>query len=244
MTDLFDREQAILDAALSHLETLGDDPHCDRVVYAALVTEYRRLLKLVKRMTRVSDKTAIELNADKIKLMDAMRYDALTGIHSRGYFDEEYVSQIQSCQASRESLGLLMLDVDFFKRFNDTYGHGAGDECLRRVARTLDGCLSESLGFAARYGGEEFVAVLPGADADEVAQTAADILRAVEALRIPHAGNDGRPWVTLSIGGTWVDRPREADKDAYLNRADEALYASKQAGRARFTLQHDKEDMQ
>jgi len=132
-------------------------------------------------------------------------------------------------------LSVLMLDIDFFKRYNDTYGHGAGDTCLKRVAETVAKTLSRAEDFVARYGGEEFTVVLPHADAKGARMIADKIIKNIQALKIPHEKNDAADCVTISIGVTTGNVQHGQDYSDYLKRADEALYMSKHDGRNRCT---------
>ena len=126
-----------------------------------------------------------------------------------------------------------MVDIDFFKAYNDTYGHQAGDDCLKRVARLLKGYSRRAGDFAARYGGEEFAVVLTGAKA-EVAQTIAeDIRQGVQALQIPHESSPAGSVVTVSVGVATVVPGEGSAPRELLRLADEALYDAKRAGRNR-----------
>lgn len=241
MKDLFDQEQVILDEAKCYLESIKNEPYCDKEIFSNLVTEYSRILKLMRRVTRVSDRIALELNTTKIKLLDTVQYDGLTGIYNRRYLDDELQKDVESCAKTQDSLGILMLDVDHFKLFNDTYGHGAGDDCLRKIAHALEESQKDKEGFVARYGGEEFIIVLPGADKVQLRKAADAAIKSVRALGIPHEKNIGRGLVTVSIGGTCVRCVKEGGEEAYLCNADEALYHSKKTGRDRVTLQLFKE---
>lgn len=236
MKDLFDREQKVLEQAFLYLESLSDGGDCEKSKYAELIKEYGRILKLIRSVTRVSDKTAIELHADKIMLLGKVQFDGLTEIYNRRYFDEELHRLFTEGICQQNTLGLLMLDVDFFKLYNDTYGHSMGDECLREIAHTLEESVSEDLGFVARYGGEEFVIVLPGADVDAVQNMAERILKRIKLLNIPHQKNENRGIVTISIGGVCVKPSKNHDEKAYVECADKALYQSKQRGRDCYTL--------
>ena len=135
----------------------------------------------------------------------------------------------------RGLLSVLMIDIDYFKKYNDTYGHEQGDVCLKIVAQALEGCIARKDDFVARYGGEEFIAVLPNTGKDGARLIAQKMLDSVRMLDIPHAKSDAAPCVTVSIGiaaGT-VTHPQSWED--YSKRADEALYMSKQNGRNRYT---------
>ena len=124
--------------------------------------------------------------------------DPLTGLRNRRWFDE-YVRWTLG-RRTDTGLAYLLLDIDFFKQFNDRYGHSAGDACLQRIADTLKASLLRAVDVVARYGGEEFVVLLPDTTADGAREVAERIRLRVEALGIPHAGSTIGPIVTLSIG--------------------------------------------
>lgn len=159
--------------------------------------------------------------------------DALTDIPNRRYFDRVLAKEWKRSLEAGAPLSLLMVDIDYFKRFNDAYGHPEGDVCLQRVAGALHRTLTNPGDFVARYGGEEFAAVLPATAATDAA-AAADAMRAnVRALDIPHADSDVDDRVTLSVGvGALV--PDAATEPAELVAlADGALYRAKREGRDR-----------
>ncbi|MDR2921982.1 MAG: diguanylate cyclase [Treponema sp.] len=162
-------------------------------------------------------------------------YDGLTGIYNRRYL-ETTVQQIMSALSRvRSSMSVMMIDVDFFKKFNDTYGHIEGDECLKTIAVTLSKIATRNADFVARYGGEEFIAVLPGTDEQGARFIADRMLGAIRDLKIPHAENVGKI-VTISIGISTGDYTHTQNWANYQKKADEALYMSKNNGRNRYTF--------
>ena len=160
--------------------------------------------------------------------------DGLTGVANRRFFDESFVLEWRRAARSRCPVSLLLIDIDFFKAFNDACGHQAGDDCLRRVAHTLRDALHRAGDLVARYGGEEFVVLLADTD-EEHARTLAETLRErVEALDIAHCASPAAKKVTISVGVASATPERDASNaEALLRRADEALYAAKRAGRNR-----------
>jgi len=162
-------------------------------------------------------------------------HDALTGIYNRRFMENNLQHIMEFLSRSNSLLSVLMLDVDYFKKYNDTYGHEQGDVCLKAVSGALAGSITRVNDFAARYGGEEFAVILPNTDEAGARAVAQKLLENVRMLNIPHSQSSVATCVTISIGVTtgavafkqsWVD---------YLKRADEALYMSKQNGRNRFT---------
>lgn len=170
----------------------------------------------------------------RTELLERLAFlDGLTEIPNRRRLDEVLQIEWRRAMRNQSTLALLMLDVDHFKAFNDHYGHGAGDECLRKVAHTLQAMLLRSADFIARYGGEEFAVLLPECD-DQGARRVAERLRAsVEALGIPHAYAETAPQVTISVGYATQMPAQNGEPTGLTNAADQALYLSKQQGRNR-----------
>ncbi|RKE84392.1 diguanylate cyclase (GGDEF)-like protein [Rhizobium sp. AG855] len=185
---------------------------------------------------RQTDTLVLELAQSNEKLRRAneqlMRHaatDDLTGLANRRSFDASLQTEVDKTTASGASLSLLLLDVDHFKRFNDTFGHLAGDDCLRRVGRMLkEECEARSYS-PARYGGEEFAIVMPGASRQEAEIFAAHILAMASALDFPELALPAAA-LTVSIGLATMDCTDDC-VHALINRADQGLYAAKQAGR-------------
>ena len=169
-------------------------------------------------------------------LFTKANYDALTGIHNRRFMEENFPRLLDLLARAGGLLSVIMLDVDFFKKYNDAYGHEEGDACLRALARTLADSLPRGNDFAARYGGEEFVAVLPNTDEAGARLMAEELLNRVRDLTLPHAESQAAPFVTVSIGVTTGQVVYPQTWEAYLKRADEALYRSKQNGRNQYTF--------
>lgn len=162
--------------------------------------------------------------------------DGLTGVANRRMFDRTLIQEWMRSARSQQPVSLMMIDIDYFKRYNDHYGHLAGDACLRQVAAVLQACAQRSGELVARYGGEEFAVLLPGADeaaARVVAQRCMDQLRQAQ---IPHAASAVSSWLTMSIGMATLVALPEQPAETLVKTADEALYRMKQAGRARFEL--------
>lgn len=159
------------------------------------------------------------------------RTDGLLQIANRKYFDERLQEECSRAFRSQVPLGLLMIDVDYFKRYNDRYGHQAGDHCLQSVASATSAALLRAGDLLARYGGEELVVLLPDTNRDGAQITAARILEAVRRLRLEHAGSEAAPFVTVSIGVVCaVPAARDAGA-SLLSQADTALYQAKAHGR-------------
>ncbi|NMH66340.1 diguanylate cyclase [Shewanella salipaludis] len=159
--------------------------------------------------------------------------DALTGIANRRHFDCMLEREWRRAAASQYPLSALMIDIDYFKQFNDSYGHNHGDECIRQTALTLGQQLLRPADLLARYGGEEFVVLLPETSETGALAVAERLRQAMEAQAIPHAGSACLPHVSVSIGIASM-YPRQGDNwQTLLHRADQGLYLAKQQGRNR-----------
>lgn len=162
--------------------------------------------------------------------------DALTGVPNRRRFDETFRMEWRRAARNLLPLSLLMIDVDHFKAFNDHYGHGAGDECLRQVGRALLEAQLRPGDFVARYGGEEFAVILPGCHGAGAHTIGERIRSLVESLAMPHAHSSVSPHVTLSVGGATMKPAQCSDLSELFLRADAALYRAKQTGRNQVIL--------
>jgi len=168
-------------------------------------------------------------------LFNKANVDPLTGLYNRRFMDSSMERVMGLLSRSGGLLSALMLDIDFFKRYNDTYGHEAGDKCLQAVAHALSYSVSRVNDIVIRYGGEEFAIVLPNTDGDGAKIFAERLLKNVFDLKIPHEKNEAAEYVTVSIGVTTGRVEYKHDLSMYLKRADEALYISKESGRNKYT---------
>lgn len=167
-----------------------------------------------------------------VELERMVATDALTGLSNRRAFDRAFESEWRRCARSGKPLALALIDVDFFKAFNDAYGHVAGDAALRQVARAIADCAKRPGDLAARYGGEEFALVLPECDAAGASAVAEELCAAVRALRVQHQGSS-LGYVTVSAGVAAAVPHAEGNPEALLALADEKLYRAKGLGRNR-----------
>jgi len=164
-------------------------------------------------------------------------YDVLTGIYNRRFFNKNMKRIISSLSRSGGLLSMLIIDIDFFKRYNDTYGHVEGDNCLKIVAQTLFNSITRADDFVARYGGEEFVVVLPYTDERGAQHIAEKLLFNIRNCNIPHEKNDAASCLTISIGVTTGKVLHTHNTDDFVKKADEMLYKSKQNGRNRYFIE-------
>jgi diguanylate cyclase (GGDEF)-like protein len=164
-------------------------------------------------------------------LSEAASRDGLTAIYNRRRFDEHLETVWQQAQREGTTLALLLVDIDFFKRYNDRNGHQAGDECLRSVAAALQRAARRPLDFVARYGGEEFAVVLYDPSREYVRELASRIHAGVASLALPHGDSAAAHLVTVSIGAAYVAPTLERSAHGFVQLADEALYEAKGDGR-------------
>ncbi len=218
-----------------------------RIVENRVLRPLRLLTDVASRLAEGELDSRVEL--DRIGMLDMRRLgatvnvmagileklaltDSLTAVANRRQFDAVIAGEAKRSMRTKKGLALLLIDVDKFKDYNDLYGHYAGDLCLKQIAAALRGAVCRSSDLVARYGGEEFVVLLPDTDASGAHAIASDLLAAVRGLAITHAA-----WelgiVTVSIGLAVSSPQTLIDPARLIERADQALYAAKQAGRDR-----------
>jgi len=186
--------------------------------------------EVLKQQNLALQNYAAELEAANQKLAALSITDGLTGLANRRRFDEVLAVESARAQRTGQLLAILMIDIDWFKKYNDHYGHQAGDVCLSRVASVLKGSARRPSDLVARYGGEEFTVITTDTDVDKAGKLADALCRAVAALEIPHAQSlHGK--ITISIGFAADVPDQENGGEALLKRADAALYQAKDAGR-------------
>lgn len=247
MTDhaLFSREHKIIQEAK---ELLQSEDFSDNALYEPfrdLLEAYKKLFRQTKRLVKMGDRMQNDLNelnselqAHKEKLAQMSYVDGLTSLANRRRFNEFLETEWNRAVRNGSTLSLIILDIDFFKQFNDNYGHSAGDECLVLVARALSNCIQRSSDLMARYGGEEFAVVLPDTDFSGAECMAAQIQTNIRDLAIGHEYSQITPHITVSSG---IACCVPAEKNTYmelLEVADKQLYAAKEAGRNQFCGQN------
>lgn len=216
------------------IEVGGDDyliKPVSEIVLKAKVRAMQRIAQMRYSLLVLTRKLD-EANRELMRLSSA---DGLTGIANRRRFDETLLKEWRRCAREARPLALLLIDVDFFKPFNDNYGHQAGDECLKAVARALSQTLHRPSDLAARYGGEEFAVILPGTDEAGALAVAEALRAAVQQMGIAHRYSEVAPVVTISVGLACAT-PKPGDETGFiglLKDADAALYRAKSEGRNR-----------
>ncbi|MFV8819262.1 GGDEF domain-containing protein [Haliea sp. E17] len=172
-----------------------------------------------------------QLRSARAQLTDLANIDELTGLANRRRVNVALQEELERACESRSNLSLIMLDVDFFKPYNDTYGHPAGDQVLKQLAEIMLGVTGRAGELVARYGGEEFILLLPGASSEAALRTAERLRLLVEAAAIPHGAGGAGQRITVSQGVVTVLPEDHTRMEHLLTQADEALYSAKQRGR-------------
>ncbi len=167
------------------------------------------------------------------KLKEISRQDSLTGIHNRRYFDEILEAETQRAQRNSQPLSLILLDIDYFKEFNDSYGHVEGDRCLQRLGLMVQDAAKRPGDLAARYGGDELAVILPNTDAKNALRIAETLRQDICSLQLEHVATrvDGCTFITISAGIATIIPDRETEPSDIIQLSDGALYEAKSLGR-------------
>lgn len=196
-----------------------------RLRVRVLMARARVLGELVKARTR-------ELEDARASFEELSRTDSLTGLPNRRYLGQRLCNEWERARRAGETMAVVLIDVDHFKQFNDTYGHAAGDDCLQRIAEVLRRCVNRGGDVIGRWGGEEFLALLPDTDTKGAGEVARRIREGIAELEIPHAASYAGH-VSISAGVASVIAGASSDSDALVALADAALYRAKDEGRNR-----------
>lgn len=203
------------------------------IAFSAYKHRIRKIKSREEKLIELVEKRTAQLADANRELQKLSVIDSLTGIANRRRFDEVLEIEWRRAMRSESPLSLFLIDVDFFKAYNDFYGHQTGDECLRRVAQALSGVINRAGDLMARYGGEEFAVILQG-NTEHGAIKVAEMLREqVEALQIPHPNSRPKNVVTISVGVATVIPENDFGASVLIAEADKALYLAKEKGRNR-----------
>lgn len=188
-----------------------------------------------------NDHTKLETTTKKLrrankKLENVSYTDSLTNLHNRRYFNLVYERELKRAKRRNSYITFMMLDIDFFKQYNDTYGHVQGDEALKTVASTLTVTLKRPSDYVFRLGGEEFGVLLTDTDESNSAKLARDICDSVRANELKHENSEAHEYVTISIGVVCCIADDALDDEVLISRADEMLYEAKETGRDRYII--------
>jgi diguanylate cyclase (GGDEF)-like protein len=184
---------------------------------------------------KVAERTS-ELQCANEELYRLATMDGLTQVANRRHFDKQLDLEWERLKREQLPLSLILFDVDYFKRYNDCYGHQAGDTCLIQVAQAATEGVCRAGDLVARYGGEEFVIVLPNTDLQGAIATAKRIQQALRAKAVPHERSEVNSIVSISLGITSVIPCSQLSPKMLISTADEALYVAKQQGRDRYAI--------
>ena len=199
--------------------------------YVGVEREGQVLIQAVARDITDSINRQNELNEANKRLKELSMVDGLTGVANRRYLDEFVAKEWMRAIRNKSSLTFILIDIDFFKTYNDNYGHLFGDECLKKVAAMLTSLVNRPRDLVARYGGEEFAIVLTETEGAET--VARNCRRSIEELQIPHEFSKAANVVTISVGHCSVFPERGSDFNWVIDSADKALYEAKKGGRNR-----------
>lgn len=188
--------------------------------------------------TRLLNEARQKLESANHELQRIASLDGLTGLANRRRFDEYLDVEWRRLHREQTPLTLILCDVDFFKRYNDTYGHLAGDDCLQQVAAVLRKAMKRPADLMARYGGEEFAAILPNTDSEGGFHVAEAIRKGVKALQLVHVKSPVRQFVTISLGLATIVPDPDCTPTQLIAAADLALYQAKEEGRDRTQINH------
>ncbi|HHL2712537.1 TPA: diguanylate cyclase [Yersinia enterocolitica] len=188
--------------------------------------------KPINRNTvRARVKTHVLLKAQSDLLRQLVYLDGLTEVHNRRYFDKQLELEWKLSNRNQTPLSMIMIDVDFFKKYNDLYGHQGGDDCLRRIAKVIRDTLKRPADLVARYGGEEFVCLLPDTELAGAMDVAETIRLQILEQKIPHSDSTAYPFVSVSLGVCCKENNSVDSPSSFLLQADTQLYQAKNSGR-------------
>ena len=197
-------------------------------VFRSIQHDHNRLEKIAKKLKIVNK-----------KLENATYTDTLTNLHNRRYFNFIYERELKRAKRSKTYITFMMLDIDYFKQYNDTYGHIEGDKALQKVAQVLQKILKRPGDYIFRLGGEEFGVLLSETDATNSARLAREICDTLRETQIEHKNSLVCPFMTLSIGVECCIADEALENEILLSRADEMLYRAKESGRDRYIITTD-----
>jgi len=237
LSDLFIIEKKIISEAekLIAKESDNEMPLLDE--YSILLSHYKKLYKQLTRLIKINDKQSTKLTSENLILEEVSKHDALTGILNRRSFNICFEHEWNKALKSKKSIAMLIIDIDFFKKVNDTYGHQAGDEILKKVAEVIQASARRGDDVAARYGGEEFVVLLPNVILTDAKNIAEKLRVKIENLDCQFLGESIKS--TISIGVSTIIPKKTMQSELLFNQADKALYEAKNTGRNKICLYTD-----
>lgn len=195
----------------------------DILINPVFIDGKKHLILIISDITEIKNSEILYKNLASI--------DPLTGINNRRCFEEKIADEIYRCSRANRPLSLILVDIDYFKQYNDYYGHIAGDACLISIAQCIKQTLRRKTDCVARYGGEEFICVLPYTDKNGALKAAINIKNAIEQLRIPHERSLISKYITVSQGINTIEPSKITDIKSCIDKVDKAMYMAKNKGR-------------
>ena len=239
----FKQDEILRDIPIIMVTASGEMENLERAFAAGAIDFITKPLKKIELLASVRSVLKLKHEMDQRKdreeeLRRLTSLDGLTGIANRRWFDEFLETAWRHGMRNHQYVSLIMLDIDYFKFYNDTYGHQAGDDCLKKVAKTIHDEVKETFGLAARYGGEEFAVVLTATELDRAIETGEQVRQAIAGLGIPHSRSAVANSVTVSVGVASILPWPELTPEMLIKAADNALYCAKQSGRNQVQSQY------
>ena len=231
MEDIFEIEEEVILEAENLIQSKEFALAEDEGRYIKLLNEYKRLLRQMRTMVKMSDIMQSKLSSMSSELEKLSQIDGLTGLYNRRFFNEIYLREWRNAIAGETALGAMMIDIDYFKVYNDTFGHLAGDVCLQKMANSIEEAVKDSNIFVGRFGGEEFILLLTDTDLERCTKIAQKIMDNIALMNIPGAVKTSDGNVTVSIGIGLMTPTVDAKLESLINVADQALYRAKKDGR-------------
>jgi len=228
----------LLDKVEADIQVTGKDGQLQYyILTAAPLTTIVGSAGTVCQFKNITDRKQAEEKLTQLnKALEQMALvDGLTQIANRRHFDDTLAKEWKRLARNKKPLSLLLADIDFFKKYNDHYGHQTGDECLRQVGKALAGTVLRPADLVARYGGEEFVLLLPESTPEGALSVGRKVVETIHQLGIEHAASSVSPSVTISMGVATLIPDQDHSPEQLIELADQALYQSKEAGRNRIT---------
>lgn len=231
MEDIFEVEREVIVEAENLILAKEFATAEDEDRYTKLLNEYKKLLRQMRTMVRMSDIMQSKLNTMSSELEKLSQIDGLTGLFNRRFFNEVYQREWQNSIIGGTALGAMMIDIDYFKVYNDTFGHLAGDVCLQKMANSIESAVKDYNAFVGRFGGEEFILLLRDTNIEQCTEVAQLILDNIALMNIPGAIKTTGGYVTVSIGIGLMIPDKDMKLESLINAADQALYRAKKDGR-------------
>jgi diguanylate cyclase (GGDEF)-like protein len=231
MNDIFIREEQIVaesnDILLSNKFTTATDAK----LFENLLDEYKKMLRQMRSLVKISDMTEGKLNSMSYNLEQLSNIDELTKLYNRRCFNDTYSKEWYNACLLHIPLGLLMIDIDYFKNYNDKFGHLQGDECLKKIAAIIRNTVNCPNDFVARFGGEEFIVLMPNTELSGCAVISEKIIKNISMQHFKSPEGTAFEHVTVSIGINSMFPSENIDMEVLINGADRALYKAKEDGR-------------